>query len=732
MAQPPAIVADAPWLIEAEASLPQGSLRRIALLSLLTILVGFGGFTAWAAFARIDSAVPAAGVVVASGKRKTVSLVDSGILKELLVQEGDKVAAGQVLLRLDDVQPRAARSQASVLFWSAVARAARLAAEAADRRELPVSLALRSAAADPAVAAAVEAETYQFHSRWGALDASTRVQERKIAQQEAQLNALRAQIASTAIRMSLVQEELRGVDFLMQRGLSTKPRQLELRRSEAEMRGAIGQYGGQYTTAMQTIAQVESEVVSTTEARRSDISRERAETQAAQADAEQRLRAANDLLQKREIMAPEAGTVTDFKFFTPGSSIVAGQPVLDLVPDSQRLLVEGTVAPSEVEHLAIGQRVNVRLTAYKAHRVPVITGHLTYVGADRQLDANNLPVFMVRAELDADALRDKPGVVLMPGMPAEILIVNGARSVLDFLISPITDGIGRGDEGGVAPGLAMRVCALTNVYNERFNLPIWLRHYEGQVGPENLLILDHGSDDGSTGDIGRAGVVRLPRTPFDDPQRADLVSHFATGLLRLYDAVIYSDCDEMLVADPAEYRDLTDFAARMDGPAATAIGLNVRHNLVAEDSLQHLKGILAQRSLVQFVSPMCKTLLVKQPPSWGGGFHSSNFEPAFGGLYLFHLRDMDLAASLQRLAITRHVEFANPQHGQHHRATADAYVRRFLPVASAPIAEGWDFSADTRTFRDRVIHSHTNRWYIPEHWHGEMHRRIPERFRDVF
>ncbi len=444
MAQPPAIVADAPWLTEAEASLPQGSLRRIAAMSLVTILVGFGGLTAWASFARVESAVPAAGMIVASGKRKTVSLADGGILKELLVQEGDKVAAGQVLLRLDDAQPRAARFQASVLYWSAVARAARLAAEAADRRELPVSASLQeAAAADPAVAAAVSAEAYQFQSRWGALDANTRVEERKVAQQEAQLTALRAQIASAAVRMGLMQEELRGVDFLLAKGLSTKPRQLELRRNEAEMRGAIGQFGGQYSEALQVIAQVESGIVNTAEARRSDIARERAETQAAQADAEQRLSAANDLLQKREITAPEAGTVTDFKYFTPGSSIVAGQPVMDLVPDSQRLLVEGTVAPFEVEHLAIGQRVNVRLTAYKAHRVPVVSGRLTYVGADRQMDPSNLPVFLVRAELDPGALLNKPGVVLMPGMPADILIINGARSVLDFLISPITDSIGR-------------------------------------------------------------------------------------------------------------------------------------------------------------------------------------------------------------------------------------------------------------------------------------------------
>ena len=227
----------------------------------------------------------------------------------------------------------------------------------------------------------------------------------------------------------------------MSRGLSTKPRQLDLLRTKADLSGQVGQLGAQLTQAMQMIAQIEFETISTAESRRADISRERAETQSALSDADQRLRAADDQLQKREIVAPEAGTITDVKFFTVGSSIVAGQPIMDLVPASQHLLIEGNVAPNEVEHLHVGQRVNVRLSAYKAHRVPVIGGHLTYVGADRQMDANNQPVFLVRAEIEPDALKDKPGVVLVPGMPADVLVINGRRSILGFLISPITDSL---------------------------------------------------------------------------------------------------------------------------------------------------------------------------------------------------------------------------------------------------------------------------------------------------
>jgi HlyD family secretion protein len=217
-----------------------------------------------------------------------------------------------------------------------------------------------------------------------------------------------------------------------------------MRRAIAELQGALGDAAGRLAEARVAIERTKLELASYVETRRSDASKDLQETKAVIADAGLRLHAAQDLLRKREITAPESGTVTDIKFFTPGSSITAGQPVLDIVPADDHLLIEAAVSPTDIEHVQIGQRVNVKLSAYKAHRVPTIEGRLVYVAADRQQNAYGDPVFLVRAELDRDALKPFPGVTVYAGMPADVLIIGGERTALDYIISPIRDGMRHG------------------------------------------------------------------------------------------------------------------------------------------------------------------------------------------------------------------------------------------------------------------------------------------------
>jgi HlyD family secretion protein len=421
------------------------SLRRLAIASALTVVVGFGGLGVWAAVTPLDSAVSAQGLFVAAGKRKTVVLQDGGILSKLLVKEGEEVEVGQTLLTLDDVQTRTAMNQVKAQYWGAVAKATRLQAETRDERSLvmPNDL-LAVAAEDPTIAPLVRAEQGLFASRWDTFDGNARISGRKILQLQFQMSALQVQIATLNKRLEFTREESRTIELLRKDRLETKSHSLDLQRAVAELEGALGDATGRYEEAGQAIEQTKSELTNYAETRRSDASKDLQETQVAMADAAQRLRSAEDLQSKRKVLAPEAGTVTDIKSFTPGSSITPGQPVLDIVPANKRLLVEAPVSPTDIEHVHVGQRVNFRLSAYKAHRVPTVEGRLVYVAADRQQDAQGNPIFLVRAELDRDALKPFPGVLVYPGMPADLLIIGGERSALNFLISPILDGMRHG------------------------------------------------------------------------------------------------------------------------------------------------------------------------------------------------------------------------------------------------------------------------------------------------
>ena len=163
------------------------------------------------------------------------------------------------------------------------------------------------------------------------------------------------------------------------------------------------------------------------------------------ADAADRLRAAHDLLARREVVAPEAGIVTDLRFFTAGSSIAAGQPVLDLVPLDSQLLVEARIAPTDIEQVQPGQRVNVRLSAYRQREVPMLTGHLSYVSADRQTDPQGASFFLVRAIIDTTAAGEGGGAIppLAAGMPAEVFVLGERRTVMDYLLRPLRDSMRR-------------------------------------------------------------------------------------------------------------------------------------------------------------------------------------------------------------------------------------------------------------------------------------------------
>jgi hypothetical protein len=278
----------------------------------------------------------------------------------------------------------------------------------------------------------------------------------------------------------------------------------------------------------------------------------------------------------------------------------------------------------------------------------------------------------------------------------------------------------------------MRIAALTMAYNEPVWARVWAGHYARQVGAENCVLLDHGSDDGSTEGLA-IRVERLPRTKLDEVARAAMVGARAAELLRTYDAVVHSDVDELVLADPGRHRDLVGFAEEVGEQVVTAAGLDLQHLPDEERALDGGQPVGAQREWVRFSAAMCKPAFIRRPVTWVQGFHACDAEPVWGGLYLIHLRYADLGLGLQRLARTRALAMAQEGTNPHQRVPDQEFADMVRAIARLPKEE---FALDVarpplRDWLERVRGARTR----GEAWvnlAGDRLWRLPARVRAMF
>jgi hypothetical protein len=226
------------------------------------------------------------------------------------------------------------------------------------------------------------------------------------------------------------------------------------------------------------------------------------------------------------------------------------------------------------------------------------------------------------------------------------------------------------------------LAVVTMVYNEPDFLPVWAAHYREAVGAAHCYVIDHGSDDGSVAGSGPCQVAILPRSPLDEIWRADFVSRLCADLLDRYEAVAYTDVDELLVADPRYFSGLTDLAAGNDADVLTAFGTNMLH-VAGEAPLDLARPISAQRRWTRPFSSLCKPVLTRRKLQWAPGFHTADAASRFGGLYLFHIAYADNAITARRQAKRRSVT-RSEGHGTHHGTAPDDMVRLMTACAALP------------------------------------------------
>ncbi|HVJ54322.1 MAG TPA: HlyD family type I secretion periplasmic adaptor subunit [Aliidongia sp.] len=433
----------APWQARLAAEAPEPSLKRVGTIATLGLVMVFGGLLTWGCLFDLDAAAVAGGTVVVESSRKTIDHLEGGILRELLVDEGDHVKKGQPLLRLDAVQSDAALGEQTSQFRALLVHSARLRAEQRDEREMSLPPELQAIAGEPDVAKLITAERELFHQRLQTFDNTVDVQRKKIDQLNEQIASFKVQIAATKEREHYTADELVGVKSLFDKGFETKPRMLDLQSQLADVKGKLGELSGNIAQSQQMIAGAELEILGARQQRQSDAGTSLQDTSAQLAALRERLTASADISHRRTIVSPQDGIITDMHYHTLGAVIPPAQPILDIVPVNDDMIVEAQILPIDIEHVKLGEPANVRLLAYKQHKVPILQGTVTYVSADKLTDPKGQDYFLARITLPASDFANLHNVTMRPGMPCEVMVLRGERKAIDYFISPILESTRR-------------------------------------------------------------------------------------------------------------------------------------------------------------------------------------------------------------------------------------------------------------------------------------------------
>lgn len=420
---------------------PSTSWKAQAVAGAAVILGAFGGFGGWAALASLSSAAIAPGQVTVSSNRQAVQHLEGGIVSELLVRDGDVVKAGDVLIRLDPTQARAQVGIIQGQLDALVALLSRLRAErdGAATIGFPEDL-LARASADQALADAIASQQGLFAARQATLGGQISILRNRIVQLQGQKKGAAEQEQANHRQIDLIEDELTGLRSLYEKGYASRTRILALEREAERLRGERGEAQGTVARTEEAIGEARLQILQQEKAFKEDVAKELQDAQVRIADLSERLIAAKDVLERRELRAPRDGIVVGLAAHTVGGVISPGATVLEIVPIDDELVVEAQLQPLDIDNVHVGQPADIRFSSLKSRTTPVLEGRVETVSADALTDQRTgVTYFKTRVTVPRSELEKLHGQPLLPGMPAEVLIKTGDRTALDYMISPLTD-----------------------------------------------------------------------------------------------------------------------------------------------------------------------------------------------------------------------------------------------------------------------------------------------------
>ena len=432
---------------QTNAKIPDVSLvtndAPIRAIGMAVLLGTVGILGTWSYLAPIDSAASASGFVTVKSHSKTVQHLDGGIVKELIAKDGDIVSEGDILLTLDGSEIKA---QLEILRGQQITFAAQVARLTAERDRLGLVNYPKEVQnlSDARVVEAQQSENQIFNARKNAHEGEVSVLNQRISQLNSRIQGLQGQKTSKQELKASYTEEAKDLRELLAEGFADKQRLRDLERSLSASTGEIASLSSEIASSEMQIGETRLQILQIQKQFQEEVANKLSEVQAQLYDINQRLTATTDKVNRIQIKAPSAGRVMGLSIHNVGGVITPGRPILDIVPQGEELIIDARVSPMDIDRVHVGLVAEVRFSAFKQALTPKMMGKLTILSADKLTDERTgAPYYSAKIELTPDSYVKLGNMELLPGMPADVLINTGERTVFEYLMQPITNAFAR-------------------------------------------------------------------------------------------------------------------------------------------------------------------------------------------------------------------------------------------------------------------------------------------------
>jgi HlyD family secretion protein len=417
--------------------------HRSTVAGYALIILTFGVMGGWSAVARLDRGVVAQGIIMIEDNRKVVQHFEGGMVSEILVREGQSVAEGEQLVRLSPLQAGSSVEMVRTQLDSALALEASLASELDGRGSVafPEELAARRAGS-PVLNRILQDQQNQFDERKRSRSSQVTLIEVKVVQLQTETEGIAVERASTEKQIGFLDEELTGLRSLKERGLIPITRVLAMERERTRLEGIIGRAIADTAKASNGMSEARLQVMQLKQKFKEEVSAQLLDTRQKVSGLREQLIVAQDRLTRLDIRAPRAGSVQNLKVFTVGQVVRAGESLMEIVPNSEKLVVHAQLPVNSIEHLSVGQTAEIRFPGLHSRRIQVMTGKLASISRDRLVDdVTKQPYFLGLISLTDAVLDERYRDKLVAGMQADVVISTGERTALQYIVSPLSDSL---------------------------------------------------------------------------------------------------------------------------------------------------------------------------------------------------------------------------------------------------------------------------------------------------